>query len=49
MTLLEVMNLGNQVIETNVRGNPKIVEHERTGLLASPGSVVDFLSAKDSS
>ncbi|MGO1788326.1 MAG: glycosyltransferase [Sphingobacterium sp.] len=45
MTLLETMSLGIPVIATNVGGNPEIVKDKQTGLLTSPGSVEDFLSA----
>jgi glycosyltransferase involved in cell wall biosynthesis len=37
LALLEAMALGRPVVSTAVGGVPDVVEHEATGLLASPG------------
>lgn len=47
MTLLEAMSLGIPAVVTRVGGNPEIVEHEKTGVLAPIGDAPAFASAID--
>jgi len=45
IVLLEAMALGKCVVATRVGGIPEIVEHEKTGLLVTPGNVEELMQA----
>ncbi|WP_404362229.1 glycosyltransferase [Marinobacter sp.] len=45
MTLLETMSLGIPSVVTSVGGNPEIIEHDVTGMLAPSGDVQMFSDA----
>ena len=45
IVLLEAMALGKCVVATRVGGIPEIVEHEKTGLLVTPGKVEELMQA----